>query len=247
MKVLGVIPARYGSTRFPGKPLAMINGKSMIERVYRQSVSAGCLSKVIVATDDERILSHVTAFGGIAEMTDPNHHSGTDRCSEVFVRSGEQFDVVVNIQGDEPYIQPAQIERVVSCFRNPEVSIATLINKITDSTELANTNIPKVVIDKNGKALYFSRYPVPYCKGSELGEMMDKDLFFKHIGIYAFRGDILPILSGLKQSGLEKAESLEQLRWLYNGYSIYTAETFDENLAVDVPEDILLIESRYRS
>lgn len=245
MKVLGIIPARFGSTRFPGKPLALIHGISMIERVYARACKANSLSEVIVATDDNRIYDHVKAFGGKVLMTSDSHPSGTDRCAEVVRMHSNKFDFVVNVQGDEPYIHPGQIDLLVSCFKNESTPIATLIKKIEDTAELHNVNIPKVVIASNGNALYFSRSMVPYTKPETIAADFSKLTFYKHIGIYGYSARILPELAALPKSSLETAESLEQLRWLENGYSIATAVSEHENMAVDTPGDIALIESRF--
>lgn len=241
MKVLGIIPARYASSRFPGKPLTVINGKSMIQRVYEQASKCDSLNKVIVATDDDRIKSAVEAFKGNVILTSENHKSGTDRCSEVVEFLGVEnqiFDVVVNIQGDEPYINPQQISQVVSCFSNQDVEIATLAKRISSSDELFNTNINKVIFDKAGNAIYFSRHPIPFQQNKPKENWLDNLEYFKHIGIYAYRSKTLSEITALQQSKLEVAESLEQLRWLENGYKIRVVETEYESVAVDTPEDL---------
>lgn len=245
MKVLGIIPARYGSTRFPGKPLAKIHGITMIQRVYQRAKLATALQDVIVATDDQRIYDHVVSFGGKVMMTSDQHPSGTDRCAEVVAKFSGIYDVVVNIQGDEPYIHPEQIDLLVSCFKSGDFDLATLIKKITSIEELNQVNLPKVVIDKSGKALYFSRSVVPYTKSEDRINAIEQGLYYKHVGIYGYRASILPELAALPKSKLEIMESLEQLRWLENGYSIVTAISDHENIAVDAPEDITLIESRF--
>jgi len=237
MKVLGIIPARYASTRFPGKPLIDIAGKSMIQRVYEQAKKCISLSKVIVATDDERIYKHVHDFGGLAMITSPDHQSGTDRCAEVALQHAE-YDVIINIQGDEPYIAPEQIARVAFCFTLPDVQLATLIKKIATFEELNNPNLPKVIINNDSEAIYFSRMPLPYLRGHEPQDWLKHFTYFKHIGIYGYRADVLQQVTKLPVSSLEKAESLEQLRWIQNGYRIQVAETELETYAVDVPEDI---------
>lgn len=239
--MLGIIPARYASTRFPGKPLALIGGISMIERVYRQAEKSELLSEVLVATDDQKIFDHVVSFGGNVMMTSPDHQSGTDRCAEVISRKTNS-DIVINIQGDEPFIYPQQIDQLVQVFAESETQIATLIKKIGSKEELANPNIPKVVIQKNRNALYFSRSVIPFSKANQLNDL----IFYKHIGIYGYRTEILIKLSVLKQSPLEIAESLEQLRWLENGYEIKTALTEFENYAVDSPEDVQKVELRFK-
>jgi len=250
MNFVGIIPARYASTRFPGKPLAMIDGKSMIQRVYEQSCKANVLSEVWIATDDNRIESHIKSFGGKVMLTSPNHKSGTERCNEVIQRlqadtPSRLFDVAINIQGDEPFIQPEQIEKVASCFSNPEIEIATLIKKISDKTELFNPNVVKVITANDKKALYFSRQPIPFLRGMPENDWLTHHTYFKHIGIYAYRTETLRKLTMLAPSPLEIAESLEQLRWLENAYHIYTKQTDFESFSVDTPDDLLkLINNR---
>lgn len=243
-RILGVIPARYASTRFPGKPLIHIIGKSMIQRVYEQSVKAKCFYKVVVATDDERILNHVKEFGGNAVMTSINHQTGTDRCNEVLFYEDVKPDVVINIQGDEPYIEPEQLELVAALFNKSEVQIATLIKRLNNNYDLFNPSIIKVVKDVNNKALFFSRSAIPFNRSSPNQEWATKGIYFKHIGIYAYRSEILNKVSALKQSSLEVTESLEQLRWLENGYTIHVAETHHDSYSVDVPEDLERFEGR---
>lgn len=237
MKALGIIPARYASTRFPGKPLVDIAGKSMIQRVYEQAKKCIHLAEVIVATDDDRIYKHVIDFGGAAIMTSADHQSGTDRCAEVALLHPE-YNVVINIQGDEPYIDPEQISKLVACFIHPKTQIATLIKKVLNEQELFNTNSPKVVINKLSEAIYFSRSPLPHIRGQEQQNWLNCYTYFKHIGIYGYRADILQQITKLPVSSLEKAESLEQLRWIENGYRIKVAETELETFAVDTPEDL---------
>jgi 3-deoxy-manno-octulosonate cytidylyltransferase (CMP-KDO synthetase) len=237
MKILGIIPARYASTRFPGKPLVEIHGKSMLQRVYEQAKKCTAISEVIVATDDERIMSHVLHFGGFCVMTSPNHQSGTDRCAEVAAMHPE-YHVVINIQGDEPYIDPEQIAKVANCFSSENVQLATLIKKIHSLEELNNPNSPKVIVNSHSEAIYFSRTPLPYVRGCEEKDWLAHYTYFKHIGIYGYRADILKQITKLPISSLEKAESLEQLRWIENGYRIKVAETHLESHAVDVPEDL---------
>jgi 3-deoxy-manno-octulosonate cytidylyltransferase (CMP-KDO synthetase) len=238
MNILGIIPARYASTRFPGKPLVDIAGKSMIQRVYEQSKKCVHLSEVIVATDDERIYKHVHDFGGSAIITSPHHQSGTDRCAEVALQH-PQYDVVINIQGDEPFIDPEQISKLAFCFNDPNTQIATLVKKITSPEELFNTNSPKVLINKFSEAIYFSRSPLPHIRGREQENWLNHFSYFKHIGIYGYRADILQQITKLPVSSLEKAESLEQLRWIENGYKIKVAETELETFAIDTPEDLM--------
>jgi len=237
MKILGIIPARYASTRFPGKPLVDIAGKSMIQRVYEQAKKCSQLSEVIVATDDDRIFEHVNSFGGKAEMTSSTHQSGTDRCAEVAEKHPE-YDVIINIQGDEPYIDPGQISKLISCFDDPGTQIATLIKKVSNEQELHNTNSPKVIVNKNAEAIYFSRSPLPHIRGQEPQNWFQHFTYFKHIGIYGYRVDILKQITKLPVSTLEKAESLEQLRWIENGYKIKVAETEIETIAIDTPGDL---------
>jgi 3-deoxy-manno-octulosonate cytidylyltransferase (CMP-KDO synthetase) len=245
MKVLGVIPSRFGSTRFPGKPLAMIHGVPMIRRVYERASGAASLNAVVVATDDERIFDAVTAFGGKVVMTSASHESGTTRCAEVAETMKGNYELVINVQGDEPYIHPGQIDLLVSCFKNKETGIATLVKQIQDVEDYYNRNIPKVVVGRDGTALYFSRSPIPFCSDQKLTSTPDSFPLFKHIGIYGYRHDILQQIASLPTGVLEKCESLEQLRWLENGFKIQTAVSNHENIAVDSPEDVLKIEQRY--
>ncbi len=237
MKILGIIPARYESSRFPGKPLIDIAGKSMIQRVYEQCLKSLSLNKVIVATDDQRIADHVSSFGGIVEMTSNKHQSGTDRCAEV-AKNYPEFDILVNIQGDEPMIDPNQIDLLCKCFEAPKTSIATLVKIISTNDELFNENTPKVILNKNKEAVFFSRTAIPFLRGREKETWLKHYTFFKHIGIYAFRTDTLKDLTKLPISGLETAESLEQLRWIENGYRIQATITDKESQAIDTPEDL---------
>jgi len=237
MKILGIIPARYASTRFPGKPLVDIAGKSMIQRVYEQAKKCAQLYEAIVATDDDRIFEHVQGFGGKAVMTSTDHQSGTDRCAEVAANFPE-YDVIINIQGDEPYIDPVQISKLISCFNDTDTQLATLIKKVLNEQELHNTNSPKVIVNKDSEAIYFSRSPLPHIRGQEPQSWLQHFTYFKHIGIYGYRADILKHITKLPVSPLEKAESLEQLRWIENGYKIRVAETEIETIAIDTPEDL---------
>lgn len=237
MAKLGIIPARYASTRFPGKPLIDIAGKSMIQRVYEQACSAGSLDKVLIATDDERIITEVKRFGGEYVLTRADHQSGTDRCAEV-AQKITGFDVIINIQGDEPYIDPIQIDLLSSCFANPEVKLATLIKKIHGKEELFNHNIPKVVVNASGQAIYFSRQPIPFIRSTGEENWLAAHQFYKHIGIYGYTNEALLQITRLQPSSLELAESLEQLRWIENGYQIQTKITDLETIAVDTPEDL---------
>jgi 3-deoxy-manno-octulosonate cytidylyltransferase (CMP-KDO synthetase) len=234
--ILGIIPARYASTRFPGKPLVIIDGKPMIQRVYEQALKSD-LDAIVVATDDVRIADAVSSFGGNVVMTSENHPSGTDRCAEALVNFEGDWKAVVNIQGDEPYIQPSQINAIASLLKNG-APIATLVKKIDNTEELTNINSPKVVLSNTGDALYFSRQPIPYLKGIDISEWLKHGIYYKHIGIYGYQSEVLPELTQLKQGILEMSESLEQLRWLENGYSIMTAETTENTVAIDTPEDL---------
>ena len=238
MKFLAIIPARYASTRFEGKPLAVLGGKPVIQRVYEQ-VSA--VMEAVVATDDERIYNAVESFGGWVVMTSPDHRSGTDRCREAFAKLGGGYDVVVNVQGDEPFIRRSQIEAVKACFENPQTDIATLVRPfaVEDGIEaLENPNSPKVVLDNGSRAIYFSRSVIPYLRGVAREEWLSRHTFYKHIGMYAFRAEVLNEIALLPQSPLEKAESLEQLRWLENGYKIGVGITDVETIGIDTPEDL---------
>lgn len=237
MNILGIIPARYASSRFPGKPLVDIAGKSMIQRVYEQAKKCAQLSYVVVATDDDRIFEHVTGFGGKAVMTSSDHQSGTDRCAEVALKH-PKYNVIINIQGDEPYINPDQISKLIACFNDPNTQLATLVKKILTNEELHSSNSPKVIINKNSEAIYFSRSPLPHIRGQELQNWLEHFTYFKHIGIYGYRTDVLAQITKLPVSSLEKAESLEQLRWIENGYRIKVAETEFETHAIDTPEDL---------
>ncbi len=242
MHSIGIIPARYNSSRFPGKPLADINGKSMIRRVYEQASKASSLSTVLVATDDQRIFDEVQSFGGEVVMTSENHSSGTERCLEAAESMDMEFDVIVNVQGDEPYIQPEQIDLVLSCFHNENTDIATLIKLIEDPSILDDPNKVKVVVDEDDFGIYFSRQCIPFLQGTERSRWNDEFNFYKHIGMYAYRYETLKEITALKPSRLERAESLEQLRWIENGYRIRTAITEEEALSVDTPEDLEKLE-----
>jgi 3-deoxy-manno-octulosonate cytidylyltransferase (CMP-KDO synthetase) len=236
IQITGIIPARYASTRFPGKPLVLIDGKTMIQRVYEQSKKSKLLNRVVVATDDERIYKHVISFGGEVVMTATHHQSGTERCAEV----AEKIiaDAFINIQGDEPYVHPEQIDEVALLLQKQEVEIATLIKQITDSEELFNVNKPKVVIGADNRALYFSRQTIPFLRDLEQAQWLNHQTFYKHIGIYGYKRNVLLNLVKLPMSLLEKAEALEQLRWLENGYSIYTSITQLESYSVDTEADL---------
>lgn len=237
MEVLGIIPARYASTRFPGKPLTDIYGKSMIQRVYEQAKKSG-LAEVLVATDDARILEHVQGFGGKAVMTGSHHQSGTDRCFEAYKLNNQQYEYIINIQGDEPFIHPEQIDLVAACFEKPNTQLATLVKQVETAEELFNVNSPKVVINQAKEALYFSRQPIPYCRNVPNDIWHKQHTYYKHIGIYGYRADILEQITQLPPSALELAESLEQLRWLEYGFKITTALTHHETIGIDTPEDL---------
>lgn len=249
MKYIGIIPARYASTRFPGKPLAMLGGKTVIQRVYEQAVSV--LPEAYVATDDERIYACVETFGGHAVMTRSDHKSGTDRIEEAMEKieesgkwkeEGENL-VVINIQGDEPFIQPSQIETLMHLFDDPETQIGTLGKPFETIEAAMNPNSPKIVTDRRGFALYFSRSVIPYIRGVEQNDWLKHYPFLKHLGIYAYRREVLAEVTRLPQSALEKAESLEQLRWLENGYRIRVGITEMETVGIDTPDDLVRAEA----
>ena len=239
LKFIAIIPARYASTRFPGKPLAQLGGKPVIERVYERVTSV--ISNAVVATDDERIYAAVEAFGGKVVMTSPDHKSGTDRCWEAYLKQGEEYDVVINVQGDEPFIAESQLRSIMECFNDEATDIATLVKPFVPEDGLAalqNPNSPKVVLDNQSRAIYFSRSVIPYLRGVDEQEWLSSHTFYKHIGMYAFRRKALSEVTSLPQSTLEKAESLEQLRWLENGYKIGVGITDVETVGVDTPEDL---------
>ena len=235
--ILGVIPARYASTRFPAKPLADLGGKSMIQRVFEQVKKSKLVSEVVVATDHSEIFNHVKAFGGNVCMTKESHVSGTDRCFEALTLQQKEFSYVINIQGDEPFIQPDQIDLLAKLL-DGNTEIATLVKRIEDQEQLFNPNVVKAVVSKNGTALYFSRSPIPHIRNTKESEWLNENTFYKHIGMYAYRRDILKQLTALPVSKLEKAESLEQLRWLENGFKISVAETKTETIGIDTPDDL---------
>mgnify|MGYP006278131551 CR=1 FL=1 len=235
MKAIGIIPARYASTRFPGKPLADIRGKSMIRRVYEQSKACKELQKVVVATDDQRILDHVKDFGGEAMMTRSDHASGTERCGEVIPKLKGDYEYVVNIQGDEPFLDPGQISLLLRCFDNPATGIATLVKETENQDEIRNPDIVKVIPSADLTALCFSRLPIPYVRDPEKEKGV---VFYKHIGLYGFRRKVLEKLLNLPPAPPEQAESLEQLRWLYHGYKIQLALSDQESHSVDTPGDL---------
>ena len=241
MEILGIIPARFASSRFPGKPLVDINGMSMIQRVYTQAKKSKSLTNVIVATDDSRIYKHVLGFGGDVIMTSEKHQTGTDRCAEALKDSKIDCDMIINIQGDEPFIDPEQIDRLASCFYTKGTQIATLVKKITNIEDIFNRNVAKVVLNKDSEALYFSRSPIPYSRNFEECDWLKDTTYYKHIGLYGFSKHILKNITKLIPSNLEKAESLEQLRWLENGYRIRAAITNIETIPIDTPDDLLKV------
>lgn len=242
MKFISIIPARYASTRFPGKPLAMLGGKSVIQRVYEKV--SGVIDETWVATDDERIFNAVECFGGKAVMTRNDHKSGTDRIEEAIEKIGGDYDVVINVQGDEPFIQASQIKTVCECFDDPSTEIATLGKPFgNDMDAINNPNSPKIVVDKKGYAMYFSRSVIPFVRGKESKEWPLSYPFLKHIGLYAYRRNVLAEVTRLPQGELEKAESLEQLRWLENGYRIKVGLTDVETVGIDTPEDLARAEN----
>ncbi len=236
MKFMAIIPARYASTRFPGKPLAILGGKTVIQRVYEQVSSV--LDEVYVATDDERIFQAVEGFGGRAVMTRADHKSGTDRIEEAAEKIGSTADVIINVQGDEPFIQPSQIETLMHLFDAPETQIGTLGKPFESLEAVDNPNSPKIVTDTRGFALYFSRSVIPFIRGVDRQDWFGHYPFLKHLGIYAYRREVLRQVTALPQSSLEQAESLEQLRWLQNGYRIRVGLTDVETVGIDTPEDL---------
>lgn len=239
LRFIAIIPARYASTRFPAKPLARLGGKMVIERVYEQV--KGVVERVVVATDDERIREAVEGFGGECIMTSAEHRSGTDRCWEAYQKVGQEYDVVINVQGDEPFIAHSQIRAIMACFEDEATDIATLVKPFSEEDgmeALENPNSPKVVLDAQSRAIYFSRSVIPYLRGVERTEWLKCHTFYKHIGMYAFRREVLREITALPQSALEKAESLEQLRWLENGYKIGVGISDVETIGIDTPEDL---------
>ena len=236
-KVIAIIPARFASTRFPGKPLVDLGGKPMIQRTYERVMAVQGWRRVVIATDDLQIKVVAEAFGAEVIMTRADHVSGTDRCAEVLSKLGADFDYVVNIQGDEPFIEPAQLQELAIGFKT-NAPILTLIKQISEVDTLFSVNTPKVVINQKGEALYFSRQTIPHLRGIPEQDWLSNHQFFKHIGLYAYRADVLIELSHLKPSPLELAESLEQLRWLENGYTIQTIETQFETMGIDTPDDL---------
>ena len=237
MKVVGIIPARYNSTRFPGKPLAMIKGKTMIQRVCEQAWKSK-LDAVVVATDDIRIADEVLKFGGQYVMTNPNHRSGTDRCCEAVEILEQQYDAVINIQGDEPFIDPRHINLLVDLISRDDTQLASLAKRIDEEEDLFGSNKVKVVMDKTGWALYFSRNPIPFMHNVANEKWLQKGRFYQHIGIYAYKTETLRQIAMMQPTALEMAESLEQLRWLENGLSIRMAIVAGESISIDTPDDL---------
>ncbi|HMP99075.1 MAG TPA: 3-deoxy-manno-octulosonate cytidylyltransferase [Cyclobacteriaceae bacterium] len=237
MRILGIIPARYASTRFHAKALVDIGGKTMVRRVYEQVQKSQSISKIVVATDHELIANEVKSFGGEVCMTSTEHKSGTERCMEVVKLQKEKFDYVINIQGDEPFISPKQID-TLGYLLNGKIQLATLIKQIGNTEELINPNIVKVIFDKQQEAIYFSRSAIPYARGLEQNEWLNNHKYYKHIGMYAYRCDILEEITKLSPTPLEKAESLEQLRWIEHGFKIKVNETKVESIGIDTPADL---------
>lgn len=247
MKVLAVIPARYASTRFPGKPLAELGGESIISRVYHRVCRTEGIEDVLIATDDESICDHAETFAeeGAVMITSDQHRSGTDRCGEAVQRldrQGYRYDVILNVQGDEPFVEPEQLQTLIDCFDNPNIQIATLATRISKIDELLSPDNVKVARADDGHALYFSRQPIPYRRGTDIKHWLDEGVYLKHVGIYAFRADILPELCRLAVSPLEECEKLEQLRWLEAGYTIHVAMTDHANIGIDTPDDLAAAE-----
>ena len=236
MKFIGIIPARYASTRFPGKPLALLSGKPVIQHVYEKV--AAVLEAAYVATDDERIYQTVKSFGGNVVMTRTDHKSGTDRIEEAIEKIGGDWDVIVNVQGDEPFVAKSQLDTICHCFDDATTQIATLGKPFTSMEAVENPNSPKIVVDNLGFAMYFSRSVIPFVRGKEKEEWLQHYPFLKHLGIYAYRKEVLKQVTQLPQSSLELAESLEQLRWLQNGYKIKVGTTDVETVGIDTPQDL---------
>jgi 3-deoxy-manno-octulosonate cytidylyltransferase (CMP-KDO synthetase) len=237
-KILGIIPARYASTRFPAKALAGIKGKTMIQWVYEQASQATSLHQVVIATDHDLIFDHVQTFGGQVIMTSTKHPSGTDRCYEALQKLGGRYDFVINIQGDEPFVQPEQINILATCLQDTHTQLATLVKKIDDIETLLDSNKPKVILNNKSEAIYFSRQAIPFIRGENTNNWLASHTFYKHIGMYGYRTDILEAITKLPVSTLENAEALEQLRWIENGYRIKVAITPYDSMGIDTPEDL---------
>lgn len=236
--IVGIIPSRYASSRLPGKPLIDLKGKTMIRRVYEQVSASKFLDKVVVATDDNRIADHVASFGGNVLMTSTEHASGTDRCKEALHKLSGKYRYVINIQGDEPLIKAAQVDELAVLLSDDSIELATQMIKVSSQEELSDTKEVKIVLNKNNEALYFSRQPIPFLKDVDQNEWHLHHNYYRHVGMYAYRADILDKIAGLPVSPLEKAESLEQLRWVENGFTIKCAITKFESICVDTPEDV---------
>ena len=252
MKVLAIIPARYASTRFPGKPLAMLGGESIISRVYRRVSRTEGVDDVVVATDDERICDHVESFceEGAVMMTSEGHNSGTERCGEVverLERQGYHYDVIINVQGDEPFVKPTQLQTLIDCFNDHEVQIATLATPITSTDELLSPNNVKVVFNQNFKALYFSRQPIPFVRDVPIEKWLGHGAYYKHVGIYAFRSQVMEQVCQPVPCLIEQCERLEQLRWLYTGIPIAVRITDHANIGIDTPEDLAAAEAQLKA
>ena len=252
MKTLVIIPARYASTRFPGKPLALLGGKPILQHVWERASRTAGVDAVYVATDDSRIAAAVDVFAGkgVAVMTATTHQSGTDRCGEVvrlLEAQGLKYDIVINLQGDEPFVGADDIQALIACFADANVQIATLKRRIDEQDDLMSPNCVKVVCGANGKALYFSRQPIPYRRDVALDQWLAQGEYYKHIGMYAFRSEALLQLCQLPQSALEKSEKLEQLRWLEAGYQIAVCETSYDGIGIDTPDDLARAEKRIMS
>lgn len=237
IKVLGVIPARYASTRLPGKPLLKIGSKSMVMHVFDRA-KASFLDEVVVATDNNEILKHVIENGGKCVLTNQHHQTGTSRCAEAFLQLNEPFDAVINIQGDEPFLNPEIINELIHVLKQPQVNIVTAYQKIVNDDELLDNNVVKVTINKQGRALYFSRQVIPFLRDVSSSNWVKHHTFFKHIGIYGYKTQTLLQIVKLPESNLEQAEKLEQLRWLYAGFDIYTMETTHNSMGIDTPNDL---------
>lgn len=238
---MAIIPSRYASTRFPGKPLALVHGIPMVARVFSQAKKV--FSDVCVATDDERIFDIVTRHGGFAVMTSSSHKSGTDRCLEAYniytAKTGKTFSGVVNVQGDEPFISPLQMKMLAETLMQEGVDIATIVKRASSVEELKDPNRPKVVVDKNMNALYFSRSMIPFYRSGELSDPLDENLpYYLHVGLYGYRSQALEKICAMEESFLEKTEKLEQLRWLENGFKIRVAECNEPSFGIDTPEDL---------
>ena len=247
MKVLGIIPARFNSSRFPGKPLATIGGKPMIIHVLERASLCKEISRLIVATDNPIIMDTVIKHGYEAMLTAESHPSGTDRCAEILSKIEDEPDICINIQGDEPFLDPDQLSALISCFKNSDCQISTLKHRINNQEELFSPDAVKVITDKNGKALYFSRSPLPYLRDQNEESWLSKQDYYRHIGLYGFKAEILKKVSKIEESSLEKAEKLEQLRWMENGFSVFVATSDKPNIAVDTPHDLKKAENYYKS